>query len=109
MDTLLRPRHRLAFLIASCHAACALAAPSDHREFEATLYAPYKAESAAGARERRTFTLNFEYPGLERAQAVTWQLELVAPSGSVVRRWQGSTSVLRDPVSVAVRWTVDKD
>jgi hypothetical protein len=111
MDTLPRPRHCLAFLFASCCAAGAFAAPADHREFEATLYAPYKADAGPAARqaEARTFTLNFEYPGLHRAQLVTWQLELAAPSGTVLQRWQGSATLLRDPVSVPVRWSGSVD
>jgi hypothetical protein len=111
MDTLPRPRHCLAFLFASCCAAGAFAAPADHREFEATLNAPYKADAGPAARqaEARTFTLNFEYPGLQRAQLVTWQLELSAPTGTVLQRWQGSATLLRDPVSVPVRWSGSVD
>jgi hypothetical protein len=111
MDTLPRPRHLLSYLVASCCAAGALAAPADHREFEATLYAPYKADAAAGVKqaEARTFTLNFEYPGLRSARTVIWQLELSAPSGSLLQRWQGTTALLRDPVSVPVRWSGSAD
>jgi hypothetical protein len=107
MDTSLFPRHCLAILFAACCAANAGAAPADHREFEATLYAPYKADAGAGPSQpdARTFTLNFDYPGLERPQSVDWQLELEAPSGAIVQRWQGAALLLGEPLGVPVRWS----
>jgi hypothetical protein len=108
MDTSLSPRHSLAILFAACCALTAHAEPADHREFEATLYAPFKAEPGA-AQEARTFTLNFEYPGLATAQRVDWELELDAPGGAPVRRWQGSAQLLGEPVSVPVRWPGRQD
>ncbi|MFL6676420.1 MAG: CehA/McbA family metallohydrolase [Massilia sp.] len=108
MDTSLRPRH-LAFLFAACCAAGACAATADHSELEATLFAPYKADARAGAgaaaSEARTFTLNFDYPGLAGPRAVRWQLELMAPSGAVLQRWKGTAVLFREPVSVPVRWS----
>jgi hypothetical protein len=109
MDTSLFPRHSLAILFAACCATSACAAPADHSEFDATLYAPYKADPGAGQPEARTFTLNFEYPGLYKPQTVDWQLELVSPFGALVQRWQGSAQLLGDPVSVPVRWAGDQD
>jgi hypothetical protein len=93
--------------IASEPEAGAGAAPADHREFEATLYAPYKADAGAGPAQpdARTFTLNFDYPGLERPQSVDWQLELEAPSGAIVQRWQGAALLLGEPLGVPVRWS----
>jgi hypothetical protein len=107
MDTSLFPRHCLAILLAACCAANTRAAPADHREFEATLYAPWKADPGAGPAEpeARTFTLDFEYPGLARPQSVDWQLELAAPSGAVLQRWHGKVQLLGEPVSVPVRWS----
>ncbi len=106
MKTSLRPLRLLAFLLAFFCAAAALAAPAEHREFEATLYAPYRADPGLDA---RTFTLDFEYPGLDRPRTVTWQLEVETASGSVVQRWDGSTTLFRDPVSVPVQWSGRKD
>jgi hypothetical protein len=110
MDTLLFPRRFAALLLACCSSG-AWATPSDHREFEATLYAPYKPDAGAGPTqpEARTFTLNFEYPGLAKAQSVEWQLEVDSPIGAVVQRWQGSTRLVGDPVSVPVRWSGRRD
>jgi hypothetical protein len=109
MDTSLFPRHSLAILFAACCAASACAAPADHREFEATLYAPYKADPGAAQPEARTFTLDFEYPGLDKPHLVDWQLELVSPIGALVQRWQGTARLVGDPVSVQVRWPGSQD
>jgi len=46
------------------------ASEQDHREFEATLHAPYTAQ---GAQEGRTFTLDFSYPFARQAQNVAWR------------------------------------
>jgi hypothetical protein len=111
MDTSLFPRQSLAILFAACCAASACAAPADHSEFDATLYAPFQADpgTSPGQPEARTFTLNFEYPGLATARRVDWQLELVSPSGAPVQRWQGSLALAGDPVSVPVRWPGRQD
>jgi hypothetical protein len=97
---------RRALLLAACHVANAGAAPIEHREFEATLHAPYQADAsvAASQSEARTFTLAFDYPGLETPRTVAWRLELAAPSGAVVQRWQGTTQLDGAPVEVQVRW-----
>jgi hypothetical protein len=77
----------------------------DHREFEATLHVPYKPETAAAAKtEARTFTLEFEYPYVERAQNISWRVELVGPAGQVVQRWNGVQRLFKKPVKVNVRW-----
>src|SRR6476659_3075709 len=102
MKTTLRSPRCLAFLLASFCTAAVLAAPAEHREFEATLYAPYRAAPGADA---RTFALDFEYPDLDRPQLVTWRLELADASGTIVQRWEGSVPLFRDPVSVSVPWS----
>jgi hypothetical protein len=104
MDTSPRPHHCLAFLVVSCCAFGALAATVEHREFEATLHAPYMAPGGVTP-DARTFTLHFDYPGLQRPRTVTWQLELSSPAGDPVLRWQGSLSLLGGPVSVPVSWS----
>jgi hypothetical protein len=91
------------FLLCCC-APGAFAAIDEHSEFEATLYAPYRAPDPAKG-EARTFTLAFDYPNARGAQTVDWQLELIDPRALVVRRWQGSTALAQGPVSVAVPWS----
>jgi len=77
------------------------AAVLEHREFDATLFAPYRGD----VRDARTFTLSFEYPGLRGRLPVTWRLDLVAPIGRRVAEWRGRLALTADPADVAVRWT----
>ncbi|MES2149174.1 MAG: Ig-like domain-containing protein [Pseudomonadota bacterium] len=72
----------------------------DHREFEATLYAPY----AAGAQGSRSFTLDFSYPFVESAQDIVWRLELINSQGQAVQRWQGIERLSGAPLKVNVDW-----
>ena len=88
-----------ALLLLSCGAA---ASEADHREFDATLYAPYLGEPGAG--EARTFVLAFDYPLVDAAQAVSWRLELAAPDGRQVAQWSGVETLFRAPLKVALRW-----
>lgn len=75
---------------------------NEHREFDATLLAPYH---GAGARpDARTFTMSFEYPGLRGRRPVTWRLDLVAPDGRRVARWQGRLALGGRTRDVNVRW-----
>ena len=68
--------------------AAAMASVSDHREFDATLHAPYQGDKAdSGA---RTFTLAFDYPVGAPGQPVAWRVELLAPSGKLVQHWRGA-------------------
>jgi hypothetical protein len=90
----------LSLALGASHAG--LASEEDHREFEATLHAPYTAQSG---QEGRTFTLDFSYPFVQQAQDVTWRLELVDPAQRVIQRWQGSERLSGKPVEVKVRWT----
>jgi hypothetical protein len=77
------------------------ASEQDHREFEATLHAPYTAQAA---QEGRTFTLNFSYPFARQAQNVAWRLELLDPAQRVIQRWQGAERLSGKPVEVKVDW-----
>ncbi|MES2320434.1 MAG: Ig-like domain-containing protein [Pseudomonadota bacterium] len=83
-----------------------MAAEVDHREFEATLHVPYKADAKAVAAktEARTFTLEFDYPHVLKAQDINWRVELVSPSGAVVQQWQGVQRLFKKKVSLNVRW-----
>jgi hypothetical protein len=96
-----------AFLLAVCASNAGLASEADHKEFEATLHAPYIGDALAGAgqQEARTFTLNFDYPLVKRAQDIAWRLELLSSSGDVVQRWHGAQRLSGKPASVAVPWT----
>lgn len=85
--------------------SAASAATLEHNEFDATLLAPYHGD----VRDARTFTLSFEYPGLQAGRKarrpVTWRLELVTPSGRRVAQWQGRLALGGTPRDVAVRWS----
>jgi hypothetical protein len=87
------------------HPCAAMATVLDHREFDATLLAPYRGGGAGAWPDARTFTLSFEYPGLRGRRPVTWRLDLVAPSGRRVARWTGRLALGGKPADVAVRWT----
>ncbi|KQZ47732.1 phosphotransferase [Massilia sp. Root1485] len=69
------------------------------------MLAPYHGD----VRDARTFTLSFEYPGLQAGRKarrpVTWRLELVTPSGRRVAQWQGRLALGGTPRDVAVRWS----
>jgi len=78
------------------------ASEADHREFEATLHAPFK---GAAAHEGRTFELKFSYPFVEQAQDIAWRLELVDPAQRVIQRWHGSERLSSKPVDVKVHWS----
>jgi len=97
------PAKLVLFLLCLC-APGAFAAIDEHSEFEATLHAPYRAPDS-GKSEARTFTLTFDYPNARQAQVVDWQLELISPRGVVVRRWQDSTPLADQPVTVTVPWS----
>jgi hypothetical protein len=81
-------------------AGAAPASEADHREFDATLSAPYR----GAADDARTFTLAFDYPLVRTEQAVSWRLELSAPGGQLLRQWRGVETLFHAPVNVDVRW-----
>jgi hypothetical protein len=101
MKTLLLSRLSLITLLA-CGSAAASPPPAEHREFEATLEAPFRGDARAA--DARTFTLTFDYPGLEKAETVDWRLDLVAPAGKPVARWTGTRRMGQAPVSIRVHW-----
>jgi hypothetical protein len=90
----------LALVLAAAASNAGFASEADHREFEATLHAPY----SAGAQDARTFTLSFDYPHVQHMQDVTWRLELLDPAGRVVQRWQGLEHLFLKAVEVKVNW-----
>lgn len=96
--TILPPSIGALLLALCCNSA--VAAPAEHKEFEATLHAPFKGALDA----RRTFSLNFSYPGLAHPGTVYWKLELVNPGGRVVRLWRGSKPIAGEAASIQVAW-----
>ena len=90
------------FLLFSLALCCGLvhAEPGEHQEFEATLHAPF--QSAA---PQRTFVMNFDYPGLTRAQTVDWRVELVRPGGRIALRWRGQARLAGEAVTVPLPWS----
>ena len=91
----------LAIFLALTTGGAAFASELDHREFEATLHVPYKGAAQSDA---RTFTLEFDYPYVAKAQDISWRVELVSPSGQVVQRWNGVQRLFKKTVKVDVRW-----
>jgi hypothetical protein len=94
------PQLALALLVGASHAG--FASEADHREFEATLHAPY---TAAAGQDGRTFTLSFNYPFALQAQDVIWRLELFDSAGRLVQRWQGAERLFQKAVEVKVNWS----
>jgi len=84
-------------------ARIAAAARHEHSEFDATLSAPYRGDGR-GLPDARSFTLSFDYPGLQRRIGARWTLELLAPNGRTVQRWQGRLTLAGQPRTVTVRW-----
>ncbi|TFW32877.1 Ig-like domain-containing protein [Massilia horti] len=72
----------------------------DHREFEATLYAPYAGDTQGS----RSFTLDFSYPFVESAQDIFWRLELLDARGNTVQRWHGIERLTDAPRKVNIDW-----
>ena len=94
-------------MLAMSSGAAAHASEADHREFEATLHVPYRAApSGEGTQqEARTFTLEFSYPHVQRAQSVFWLVELLGPDGETVQRWHGVERLFKEAVQVQVDWS----
>ena len=83
----------------------AMASIADHHEFEATLHVPFRAE--VGVRtgdESRYFTMEFDYPLVQREQVVSWRLELLTANGKLVEKWVGTEKLFKQPVSAKVLW-----
>jgi len=89
----------LTLLLALPLAAGAAAPSPDHREFDATLHAPYRAPPSGA----RTFTLTFDYPHLPSPLRASWRLEL-AYAGVPVKAWRGQVTLAGAPVAVQVDW-----
>lgn len=88
-------------LLLSLYCGAGLAAPAEHSEFEATLHAPFR----AGATPQRSFTLDFAHPGLVAAAVVDWRVELLAPSGKPLLRWDGEARLQDGAATVPLSWS----
>ena len=64
--------------------ACAAGPSPDHSEFEAMLFAPYRAPPSGA----RTFPLSFDYPHSSVPVLASWRLDL-ARAGVPVAQWHG--------------------
>jgi hypothetical protein len=80
--------------------ACAASPSPEHSEFEAMLFAPYRAPPSGA----RTFTLTFAYPHVSQPVVATWRLDL-ARAGVPVGQWHGQVVLRGDPVEARVAWT----
>lgn len=88
-------------------AAPAMASIADHREFDATLHAPYQGDKPdSGA---RTFTLTFDYPFSTATLPVNWRVELLAPSGKLAQQWRGALALKEKPATVSLEWGGRRD
>ncbi|QYF94880.1 CehA/McbA family metallohydrolase [Massilia sp. PAMC28688] len=94
----------VAVFLALTASAAGFASELDHREFEASLHVPYKADKAEAKTNARTFTLDFEYPYVQKPQDVSWKLEIISPAGEVVKQWSGVQRLVKKAVEVKVRW-----
>ncbi|MBZ2205956.1 CehA/McbA family metallohydrolase [Massilia soli] len=83
-------------------AAPALGSVADHREFDATLHAPYQGDKPDS--DARTFTLTFDYPFSQTALPVNWRVELLSPSGKAVQQWRGALTLKGQPATVNLKW-----
>ena len=102
-SSLCRLGYILAIIVASNNPA--IASIADHHEFEATLHVPFRAE--VGVRtgdESRYFTMEFDYPLVQREQLVSWRLELLTANGKVIEKWVGTEKLFKQPVSAKVLW-----
>ena len=95
--------HNFLWTLAALSAAApAMASVADHREFGATLHAPYQGDKVdSGA---RTFTLTFDYPMPRAAHPVDWRVELIAPSGKKVQQWRGALTLKGRTATVNLKW-----
>ncbi|WP_338846877.1 Ig-like domain-containing protein [Massilia sp. W12] len=71
----------------------------DHAEFSASLQAPFRALNPAG-NQARQFTLHFEYPHADTAQAAVWRVQLLDKKQNVIQTWYGADAL---PVNKKLR------
>jgi hypothetical protein len=72
----------------------------DHFEFDASLDARF----APDARGGHPIKLGFAYPAGGTRTVATWQVDVIAPRGEVVRRWIGQAPLRDGQGSVALAW-----
>ncbi|HEU4845885.1 MAG TPA: CehA/McbA family metallohydrolase [Burkholderiaceae bacterium] len=72
----------------------------DHREFDATLDAPYRASAGMA----RTITIRLSYPDQGRRHRARWRLTLQNSDGALLRSWHGSAMLGALPRTIMLRW-----
>jgi hypothetical protein len=72
----------------------------DHFEFDATLDARF----APDARGAHPIRLGFAYPAGGGSTVATWQVDVVAPRGEVVKRWIGQAPLHDGQGAYALAW-----
>lgn len=105
MQTSYLPHLSAAILLACCCAIPA-SAENEHREFEATLFAPFHGDpTAPPARpDARSFTLTFDYPGMAEPKQVDWRVDLLDPGGRSLVNWRGTRTMRTVPVTETLAW-----
>lgn len=78
--------------------ACAASPSVDHTEFDATLFAPYRAPAGV-----RTFVVTLAYLHAAKPLTATWRLE-VTRAGVPIAQWRGRVLLHEAPVDVPVTW-----
>ncbi|GAB3468444.1 CehA/McbA family metallohydrolase [Massilia terrae] len=104
MHTSYIPHLSAAILFACC--AIPAAAEIEHREFEATLFAPFHGDpKAPPARpDARHFTLIFDYPGMAQPKVVDWRVDLIDPAKHSLINWRGTRTMRTVPVTETIAW-----
>lgn len=98
--------HLYAAILLACCCAIPAAAENEHREFEATLFAPFHGDpKAPPARpDARSFTLTFDYPGMAAPKVVDWRVDLLGPGGRSLIDWRGTRTMRTVPVTETIAW-----
>ena len=72
----------------------------DHHEFEAALFAPFRAEAG----EARTIKAAFLFLDAPALTLASWRLDLVDPGGRPVHSWHGETPLVEGRGSKVLAW-----
>jgi Bacterial Ig domain/Bacterial pre-peptidase C-terminal domain len=73
----------------------------DHHEFEAELVAPFTSTAASGARR---FSVTMGYLGVPVGEQFAYTLDLMAPDGTVVKRYSGIERFEGKPMTLSFDW-----
>ena len=73
----------------------------DHHEFEAELVVPFTSEDASGARR---FSVTLSYLGAPDGEQFAYRLDLIAPDGKLVKRYNGIERYKGKPLTLTFDW-----